>query len=101
MRFDLEGGEPGRLSRRSILLGLTLGATSLRTQGQALDAELETESSMLSATGPSTTELTCKPTTWQDRHANVLENDLIRLVTLTGGGHIAVPFSREIGSLHD
>jgi hypothetical protein len=56
---------------------------------------------MLSATGPSTTELTCKPTTWQDRHANVLENDLIRLVTLTGGGHIAVPFSREIGSLHD
>ena len=84
-----------------MLLGLTLGATSLRTQGQAVspDTELETESSMLSATGPSTTELTCKATTWQDRHANVLENDLIRLVTLTGGGHIAEFRFREKSGL--
>ena len=84
-----------------MLLGLTLGATSLRTQGQAVspDTEREMESSMLSANGPSTTELTCEPTTWQDRHANVLENDLIRLVTLTGGGHIAEFRFREKSGL--
>src|SRR5215470_19614821 len=101
MRFDLEGGGPGRLSRRSMLLGLTLGATSVRTQGQLVspDTEPKTESSMLSATEPSATELTCKPTTWQDRHANVLENDLIRLVTLTGGAHIAEFRFREESGL--
>lgn len=33
--------------------------------------------------------LSCKLSSWQGRQAFVLENDLIRLVTLTGGGHIA------------
>jgi hypothetical protein len=33
--------------------------------------------------------LSCKPALWLGRRAFVLENDLIRLVTLTGGGHIA------------
>lgn len=34
-------------------------------------------------------DLVCKPIRWQGRQAFLLENDLIRLVTLTGGGHIA------------
>ncbi len=33
--------------------------------------------------------LVCKRSSWRGRQAFVLENDLIRLVTLTGGGHIA------------
>src|SRR6266404_4385106 len=33
--------------------------------------------------------LSCKLSSWQGRQAFVLENDLIRLITLTGGGHIA------------
>src|SRR5689334_5469176 len=91
MRFDVGGDGPGRLSRRSMLLGLTLGATSARTPGQPAlpNTELKTDSSMPSAIEPSAAELTVKRTTWQDRHAYVLENDLIRLVMLTGGGHIA------------
>ena len=82
-----------------MLLGLTLGATSVRTQGQPAspDTELKTDSSMPLTTEPM--ELTCKPTTWQDRHANILENDLIRLVTLTGGGHIAEFRFREESGL--
>src|SRR2546422_11617595 len=91
MRFGVGGDGPGRLSRRSMLLGLTLGATSARTEGQPAspNTELKTDSSMPLVTEPSDTEATGKATTWQDRHAYVLENDLMRLVTLTGGGHIA------------
>ena len=33
--------------------------------------------------------LACGPLSWHGRQAFVLENDLIRLTTLTGGGHIA------------
>jgi hypothetical protein len=33
--------------------------------------------------------LVCKPSSWHGRQAFVLENDLIRLIALTGGGHIA------------
>jgi hypothetical protein len=33
--------------------------------------------------------LVCRPSSWRGRQAFVLENDLIRLITLTGGGHIA------------
>lgn len=33
--------------------------------------------------------LGCARTSWQQREAYVLENDLIRLVSLTGGGHLA------------
>jgi len=33
--------------------------------------------------------LACGPLSWHGRQAFVLENDLIRLITLTGGGHIA------------
>ena len=33
--------------------------------------------------------LLCTRTSWQQREAYVLENDLIRLVSLTGGGHLA------------
>ncbi len=33
--------------------------------------------------------LACRPSSWHGRQAFVLENDLIRLVTLSGGGHIA------------
>lgn len=35
------------------------------------------------------TDLTCSKTTWQGRQAYALENGLVRLVSLTGGGHIA------------
>jgi hypothetical protein len=34
-------------------------------------------------------DLLCCRTSWQGRQAYVLGNDLVRLVTLTGGGHIA------------
>src|SRR5215831_15529175 len=33
-------------------------------------------------------DLVCKPLSWHGRRAFLLQNDLIRLVTLTGGGHI-------------
>ena len=33
--------------------------------------------------------LVCKLSFWHGRQAFVLENDLMRLITLTGGGHIA------------
>jgi hypothetical protein len=33
--------------------------------------------------------LVCKSSSWRGRQAFILENDLIRLITLTGGGHIA------------
>ena len=33
--------------------------------------------------------LVCNPSSWHGRQAFVLENDLIRLIALTGGGHIA------------
>jgi hypothetical protein len=33
-------------------------------------------------------DLACKPISWHGRQAFLLENDTIRLVTLTGGGHI-------------
>src|SRR5436190_21747874 len=33
--------------------------------------------------------LVCKLSSWHGRQAFVLENDLMRLITLTGGGHIA------------
>ena len=33
--------------------------------------------------------LDCKPVLWHGRRAFLLENDLLRVVTLTGGGHIA------------
>jgi hypothetical protein len=33
--------------------------------------------------------LTCAKASWQEREACVLENDLIRLVSLAGGGHLA------------
>src|SRR6266404_3830946 len=39
--------------------------------------------------------LSCKLSSWQGRQAFVLENDLIRLITLTGGGHIAELRFRE------
>jgi len=85
-----------------MLLGLMVGATSVRTQGQQVSSntEVKTESSMpLGSPEPSTMELTCKPTIWRDRQAYVLENDLIRLVTLTGGGHIAEFRFREESGL--
>ncbi len=34
-------------------------------------------------------DMVCSRTRWQGRQAYVLGNDLVRLVTLTGGGHIA------------
>jgi hypothetical protein len=34
-------------------------------------------------------DLSCSKTSWQGRQAWALENGLVRLVTLTGGGHIA------------
>ncbi len=34
-------------------------------------------------------QLTCLKTTWNGREAFTLRNDLVQLVTLTGGGHIA------------
>jgi hypothetical protein len=34
-------------------------------------------------------DLSCKPAQWHGRQAFALENDLIRLITLAGGGHIA------------
>ncbi len=37
----------------------------------------------------SQSDLVCKSSSWHGRQAFVLENDLIRLITLTGGGHIA------------
>ena len=51
------------------------------------------------STEPSTAKLTCEPTIWHGRHAYLLENDLIRLVTLTGGGHIAEFRFREESGL--
>src|SRR5215472_4509060 len=102
MRFEMGVDGPGGLSRRSMLLGLMVGATSVRTQGQQVSSNTEgkTESSMpLGSPEPSTMELTCKPTIWRDRQAYVLENDLIRLVTLTGGGHIAEFRFREESGL--
>jgi hypothetical protein len=101
MGFDAGGDGPGGLSRRSMLLGLMLGATSVRTQGRPAspDTEIKTESMQLGSTEPSTTKLTCGPIIWRDRHAYVLENDLIRLVTLTGGGHIAEFRFREESGL--
>ncbi|TAM81825.1 MAG: hypothetical protein EPN47_10455 [Acidobacteria bacterium] len=38
---------------------------------------------------PQKSSLSCLPTIWHGRSAYVLENSAIRLVTLTGGGHIA------------
>jgi len=38
---------------------------------------------------PRTRELFCEKTSWQRRRAYTLENGLVRLVTLLGGGHIA------------
>ncbi len=86
MKIDTGDVGSSGVSRRSMLLGLMLGATSIRAQGQPAlpDTEFKTESSM-----PSETEPSAKPITWKDRQAYLLENDLIRLVTLTGGGHIA------------
>jgi hypothetical protein len=37
----------------------------------------------------SPSDLACKSSSWRGREAFVLENDLIRLITLAGGGHIA------------
>ncbi|HEY6274320.1 MAG TPA: hypothetical protein VIX19_20230 [Terriglobales bacterium] len=37
----------------------------------------------------SQSDLVCKSSSWHGRQAFVLENDLIRVITLTGGGHIA------------
>ena len=37
----------------------------------------------------SQSSLACRPASWRGRQAFVLENDLIRLITLAGGGHIA------------
>ncbi len=37
----------------------------------------------------SQSDLVCRPSSWHGRQAFLLENDLIRLVTLSGGGHIA------------
>jgi hypothetical protein len=37
----------------------------------------------------SPSDLVCKSSSWRGRQAFVLENDLIRLITLTGGGHVA------------
>ena len=34
-------------------------------------------------------ELACAKTNWNGRHAYTLQNDMVQLVTLTGGGHIA------------
>jgi hypothetical protein len=36
-----------------------------------------------------TPNLICSPTSWQGRKAYALENDLVRLVILRGGGHVA------------
>lgn len=41
------------------------------------------------------TKVTCLRGAWQKRNAYIIENDLIRLVTLTGGGHIAELRFRE------
>lgn len=37
----------------------------------------------------SQSSLACRPASWRGRQAFLLENDIIRLITLTGGGHIA------------
>jgi hypothetical protein len=37
----------------------------------------------------SRSSLACRPASWRGRQAFLLENDVIRLITLTGGGHIA------------
>jgi hypothetical protein len=41
--------------------------------------------------------LVCRASSWRGRRAFVLENDLVRLITLTGGGHIA-EFRFRVGS---
>lgn len=38
---------------------------------------------------PQKSSMSCEPTVWHGRKAYLLQNDSIRLVTLTGGGHIA------------
>ena len=43
-------------------------------------------------------ELSCRKTVWQGREAYLLGNGLVRLLTLTGGGHIAeFRFDRSTG----
>ena len=38
---------------------------------------------------PQKSSLSCVPTVWHGRKAYLLKNDSVRLITLTGGGHIA------------
>ena len=68
------------------------GAASARSQSPpaAPKTKRNTESSLGAKKAESSnSELESKPITWQGRHAYAIRNDLIQLVALSGGGHIA------------